>query len=62
MRTDVMRNHHVHHEDADKSIVRTPQQARQAERGPTVLNVLIISTVLAAVGLAITWWVMTPSM
>ncbi len=61
MRTDVMRNHNIRHDDADKSIVRTAQQARQAERGPTVLNILIISTVLAAIGLAITWWVMAPS-
>jgi hypothetical protein len=44
-----------------KPIVRTARQARQAERGPTVLNVLVISTVLSAIGLAITWWMLAPT-
>lgn len=45
----------------EKPIVRTAKQARQAERGPTVLNILIISTILAAIGMSVTWWMLTPS-
>lgn len=48
-------------DDGDKPIVRTARQARQAERGPTVLNILIVSTTLAAIALAITWWILAPA-
>jgi hypothetical protein len=40
-----------------EQIVESPQEARQAERGPTVRNVLIASTGLAIVGFAIVWFI-----
>lgn len=41
----------------DGQIIETPQEARQAERGPTVRNLLIASTSLAIVALAIVWFI-----
>jgi hypothetical protein len=38
-----------------EQIVETTQEARQAERGPTVRNVLVVSTVLVIVAFAIIW-------
>jgi hypothetical protein len=38
-------------------IVENAQEARQAERGPTVRNMLVASTCLAIVALAIIWFV-----
>lgn len=38
-------------------IVETPTEARQGERGPSVLALLVISTGLAIVILGITWFV-----
>jgi hypothetical protein len=40
-----------------ETIVETAQEARQAERGPTVRDVLIWSTGLVIVALAIVWYV-----
>jgi hypothetical protein len=39
------------------TIIETTQEARQAERGPTVRNVLVWSTALVIVALAIVWYV-----
>jgi hypothetical protein len=36
-----------------EQIIESPQEARQAERGPTVRNVLVVSTSLVAVAFAI---------
>ena len=41
----------------DGQIIETTQQARQAERGPTVRNLLVASTSLAIVALAIIWFI-----
>jgi hypothetical protein len=38
-------------------IVETPTEARQGERGPSVLALLVISTGLAVVILGIIWFV-----
>lgn len=38
-------------------IVETAGEARQGERGPSVLVLMTVSTVLAAIGLAILWFV-----
>ena len=38
------------------TIIETAQQARQAELGPTVRNVLLWSTGLVIVLFAIVWW------
>lgn len=38
-------------------IVESAQEARQAERGPTVRNVLMWSTALVVVAFAIIWFV-----
>lgn len=38
-------------------VVEGPQEARQAERGPTVRNVLVISTALIVVLFIIIWLV-----
>jgi hypothetical protein len=40
-----------------EQIVETTGQARQAERGPTVRNVLLTSTALVIVAFAIIWLV-----
>jgi len=39
------------------TIIETAQEARQAERGPTVRNVLVWSTGLIIVAFAIVWYV-----
>jgi hypothetical protein len=41
----------------DGQIIETTQEARQAERGPTVRNLLVASTSLAIVALAIIWFI-----
>jgi hypothetical protein len=41
-----------------EQIVETSQEARQAERGPTVRNVLIVGTSLVIVAFAIIWLVL----
>ena len=38
-------------------IIETPTEARQGERGPTVFNLLTISTVAAIIALGIVWFV-----
>jgi hypothetical protein len=40
-----------------EQIIESAQEARQAERGPTVRNVLAASTGLAIAALAIIWFV-----
>jgi hypothetical protein len=40
-----------------ETIVETAQEARQAERGPTVRDVVIWSTGLVIVAFAIVWYV-----
>jgi hypothetical protein len=40
-----------------EQIVETTQEARQAERGPTVGTVLVVSTGLVVLGFAIIWLV-----
>ena len=37
-------------------IIETAGEARQAERGPTVRNVLLWSTALVIIGFAILWY------
>lgn len=39
------------------TIIETAREARQAERGPTVRNVLVWSTGLVIVAFAIVWFV-----
>ena len=39
------------------TIIETAQEARQAERGPTVRNVLVWSTSMVIVAFAIVWYV-----
>jgi len=41
--------------DREIPIVETPTQARQAERGPSVLAMLIASVALAMIILGIVW-------
>jgi hypothetical protein len=36
-------------------IIESTQEARQAERGPTIRNVLVAGTALAVIALAIVW-------
>jgi hypothetical protein len=38
------------------TIIETAQEARQAERGPTMRNVLVWSTGLVVVAFAIVWF------
>jgi len=38
-----------------EQIVETAQEARQAERGPTVRNVLVASTSLVILAFAVIW-------
>ena len=42
---------------AEKQIVRTATQARQAERGPTIFNVLTVSTSAVIIALCLVWYV-----
>jgi hypothetical protein len=38
-------------------IIETPTEARQAERGPSVLVVLTISLIAVAIGMAAVWYI-----
>ena len=38
-------------------IIETPTEARQAERGPSILVLLVISVGVAVAGMAIVWFV-----
>ena len=38
-------------------IIETPIEARQAERGPSILLLLVISVSVAAIAMAIVWFV-----
>src|ERR1700722_13535198 len=40
-----------------RRIVETPTEARQAERGPSVLSLLVVSTGLAVLILGVVWFV-----
>lgn len=40
-----------------EQIIESAQEARQAERGPSVRNVLVASTALAVIALGIVWLV-----
>jgi hypothetical protein len=44
-------------EKKGETIVETAREARGAERGPTVRNVLVWSLSLVVVGLAIVWFI-----
>jgi hypothetical protein len=37
-------------------VIETPTEARQAERGPSVLSLQIISLILALIGMAAVWY------
>jgi hypothetical protein len=41
----------------DRQIIETPTEARQAERGPSVLALLTVSTGLAVLILGVLWFV-----
>ena len=41
----------------DGQIVETPTEARQAEPGPSILVILIVSVVLAAIVLGVVWFI-----
>jgi flagellar basal body-associated protein FliL len=41
----------------DGQIVETPTEARQAEPGPSILLILIVSIVLAAIVLGVVWFI-----
>lgn len=47
----------VEHIENHQRIVETPTEARQGERGPSVLALLTISTIAAGFVLAIVWFV-----
>ena len=47
----------VEHIEGHRRIVETPIEARQAERGPSVLALLTVSTIAAIFVLAIVWFV-----
>lgn len=38
-------------------IIETPTEARQAERGPSVLLLLSLSLILVVLGMAVVWYV-----
>lgn len=38
-------------------IIETPTAARQAEPGPSILSLLVISVSVAVVGMAVVWFV-----
>ncbi len=38
-------------------IIETPTEARQAERGPSVLILLMVSLILVAIGMAAVWYI-----
>jgi hypothetical protein len=37
-------------------IIETPKEARQAESGPSVLSLLVVSLILALIGMAAVWY------
>ena len=37
-------------------IIETPNEARQAEPGPSILLLLTVSLIVAAVGMAVVWF------
>lgn len=41
----------------DGQIVETPTEARQAEPGPSILLILIVSVVLATIFLGVVWFI-----
>jgi hypothetical protein len=42
--------------EKDGVIIETPTEARQAEPGPSILLLLVVSTVLAVLILGSVWW------
>ena len=44
-------------EKRGKQVIETAQEARQAEPGPTVRNVLVISTTAVIIAFAVIWLV-----
>ncbi|MCP2132688.1 hypothetical protein [Bradyrhizobium ottawaense] len=38
-------------------IIETPMEARQAEPGPSILVLLVISVSVAVIGMAVVWFV-----
>jgi flagellar basal body-associated protein FliL len=38
-------------------IIETPTEARQAERGPSILIVLTVSVIVAMIAMAVIWFV-----
>jgi hypothetical protein len=38
-------------------IIETPTEARQAEPGPSILRLLMISLITVAIGMAVVWFV-----
>jgi hypothetical protein len=47
----------VEHVENRHRVVETPTEARQGERGPSVLALLTVSTIAAVFVLAIVWFV-----
>jgi len=47
----------VQHVEQHHRAVKTPTEARQGERGPSVLALLTVSTIAAVFVLAIVWFV-----
>ncbi|MGL5166772.1 MAG: hypothetical protein ACRC9K_12890 [Afipia sp.] len=47
----------VEHIESHRRIVETPTEARQEERGPSVLALLTVSTIAAGFVLAIVWFI-----
>lgn len=47
----------VEHVEGKPRVVETPTEARQGERGPSVLALLAISTIAAGFVLAIVWFI-----
>lgn len=43
-------------EKRGEQVIETAQEARQAERGPSVRNVLVVSTVAVIFAFAIIWF------
>jgi hypothetical protein len=38
-------------------IIETPMEARQAEPGPSILLLLVVSVSIAVIGMAVVWFV-----
>jgi hypothetical protein len=47
----------IEHVEEHRRVVETPTEARQGERGPSVLALLSVSTIAAVFVLAIVWFV-----